>query len=151
LVLFGCSSTRILLSGGETSNGSARIRIKSDPYAEYRIRGAIEKSLALYSTNLNRCNINIEIKENTASVVYTEKQVAKEQARIIAKIEIYDENYNKLAAKSVEAFSTYEVCDEFPHAVLASRRQATNTVLDELAHSITMVIVSVLREKKLGN
>jgi hypothetical protein len=147
LALVGCSSTRPLLPGKTSNQNSANIKIKADPYVEYKIRGVIEKSMLLYSINPNKYNINIEIKEYTASVVYTEKQVAKEQARIVAKIEVYDIDYNKLADKNVEAFTTYEVCDELPHAVQASRKQATNTVLDELAYSITMAIMSVLKGK----
>ena len=83
------------------------------------------------------------IKENSSSAVYTQKQVAKEQLRMVASIVVYDREYNELGSRLVDAFSTYEVCDDLPYSVLASKNQAWNTVSQELANSIVMAVVSI--------
>lgn len=142
----GCSSTRpLLIENSSNERFYNNINIKSDPYAEYRIRSIIEKSLPFYVSNIEKYMINIDVKENSSSVVYTERQVAKEQLRISAKIEIYDKNYNKLSDKLVDAFSTYEVCDDLPFSVLASKKQARDSILNELANSIVLAVASVLK------
>ncbi len=147
LVVGGCSSTRPLLTESPSAKQLKHnnIKIKADPYVEYKIRCTIEKMLPFYIKNIENYMINIDINENSSSVVYTERQVAKEQLRISAKIEIYDKNYNKIQDKLVDAFSTYEVCDDLPFSVLASKKQARNSILNELANSIALAISSVLK------
>ncbi|MDR0942410.1 MAG: hypothetical protein LBM19_02210 [Holosporales bacterium] len=144
----GCSNTRLLLGNSRSldNQGSYDIKIKADPYAEYKIRNIIEKSLPLYGVDLKNYKITIVIVEKNSSVAYTEKEVAKEQVRIAAEIEIYDKEYNKLSEKCLDTFSTYEVCDTLPYSDLASRKQAINAMLNDLGNAITLAIVSEMRK-----
>ncbi len=148
LLLLGCSETTPLLTNANSIKGSFDINIKAKPYEKYRVMGIIERTLPLYIKDLSLYKINIEIKGQTSSAVYTERQVTKEQLRMAAKIQVYDKSYNELGEKLVDAFSTYETCDNLPFSVLASKKQAQNAVLDELANSIVLAIVSVIKSCK---
>jgi hypothetical protein len=138
-----CTDIRPLLSNQR--HGSYKeyrnVRIKGEPYYEYRIRGVLESVLPAYPMNLDNYRVNIELIENKSSVVYTEKQIAKKQLKIAAKVTVYDVNYNLISSKNVDSYSTYEVSDDLPYSDLASKKQATDVVLDDLAHSIVLVII----------
>lgn len=110
--------------------------------------GIIERELPLYVENLQLYKINIDIKGQRSSAVYTERQVTKEQLRMAAKIQVHDKSYNELGERLVDAFSTYETCDNLPFSVLASKKQAVNAVLDELGNSIVFAIVSIIKSYK---
>lgn len=148
ILLAGCSETTSLLSNSGNFKGKFDISIKSEPYEKYRIMGIINRTLPLYVKDLKLYKINIEIKGQTSSAVYTERQVTKEQLCMAAKIQIYDKYYNELGERLVDAFSTYETCDNLPFSVLASKKQAHNAVLDELANSIVLAIVSITKSCK---
>ncbi len=148
LLLLGCSETTPLLTNANSIKGNFDISIKAEPYEKYRVMGIVERNLPLYIKDLSLYKINIEIKGQTSSAVYTERQVTKEQLRMTAKIQVYDKCYNELGEKLVDAFSTYETCDNLPFSVLASKKQAQNAILDELANSIVLAIVSVIKSCK---
>ncbi|MDR3224213.1 MAG: hypothetical protein LBT03_01325 [Holosporales bacterium] len=145
--LDGCSDTRPLIGKEAQAQKSNSIKIIADPYVEYKIRDTLETSLCSYEICIDDYRIYITINENDSSVVFTERQVAKEQLRMTAKVELCDKDYNKLAEKSVDTYSTYEVCDDIPYSALASRKQAIDAVLYELGNSITLVIVSCINTK----
>ena len=154
IILFGailsaCSETRSLLGNpGRVQNSSLDLKIKADPYEEYRIRGIVEKQLPLYVADISMYKIDIEVKGQTASAVYTERQVTKEQIRMAAKITISDKHHNQLSEQVVDAFSTYEVCDDLPFSVLASKKQARDTVLNELANAIILSVSASVKSNK---
>lgn len=149
ILLLGCSETTSLLNNSSNIKGKFDISIKSEPHEKYRILGIIEQTLPLYIKDLTLYKINIEIKGQTSSAVYTERQVTKEQLHMAAKIQVYDKYYNELGEKLVDVFSTYETCDNLPFSVLASKKQSQNAVLDELANSIIFAIVAIIKSYKL--
>ena len=148
LYLSGCSETTTLLCSSYENKSNFDISIKSESYEKYRIMGIIERELPLYVENLQLYKINIDIKGQRSSAVYTERQVTKEQLRMAAKIQVHDKSYNELGERLVDAFSTYETCDNLPFSVLASKKQAVNAVLDELGNSIVFAIVSIIKSYK---
>ncbi|MDR1391355.1 MAG: hypothetical protein LBI95_03255 [Holosporales bacterium] len=150
-IVAGCSSTQPLLLKSRSVHKFDNIKINAEPYSEYRIRRIVENTLPLYIERHDRYRINIELTERDLSAVYTEKQVTKEQLRIAAKIEIYDEQYNLIATMLTDAFSTYEVCDDLPFSVLASKKQAKDSVLTELANAIVLTISEVLKQHQIKN
>ena len=146
LLLQGCFETTPLLGPFGNAKGKFDISIKAEePYEKYRLTGRIERMLPLCVKDLHLYKINIEVRGQTASAVYTERQVTKEQLRMAAKIEVYDKAYSKIGEKLVDAFSTYETCDNLPFSVFAAKKQAKNAVLDELANSISLAIVSIVK------
>jgi hypothetical protein len=143
LVLVGCEDIRPILT--KTSQTRARyvnVKIKGDPYYEYRIRGIIERTLPSYHIKIDDYRISIELSETKSSVVYTTKQIAKDQIKVTASVTIHDKNFNPIATKKVDSYSTYEVCDDLPYADQASKKQATDSVLEDLANAIVLIIVS---------
>lgn len=150
LSINGCTSTRPLLSVVDRSGQSvesADVKIKAEPIVEYQISQVIARTLSNYVQNPQDYIITIKVTEHSSSALYTQKQVAKEQLRMAASINVYDKDYNEIGSKLVDAFSTYEVCDELPFSVLSSKTQARNTVTQELANSIVFAIVSIIKEK----
>jgi hypothetical protein len=65
--------------------------------------------------------------------------------KITATVKVYDKNYRHIATKKLDSYSTYEVCDDLPYSGLASRRQAIDAILDDLAHSIIFAIISSIK------
>lgn len=150
LSINGCTSTRPLLSVVDRSGRSvesADVKIKAEPIVEYQISRVIARTLSNYIQNPQDYIITIKVTEHSSSALYTQKQVAKEQLRMAASINIYDKDYNEIGSKLVDAFSTYEVCDELPFSVSSSKTQARNTVTQELANSIVFAIVSIIKER----
>lgn len=151
LSINGCTSTRPLLSvvdrGGQSVVESADVKIKAEPIVEYQISEVIARTLFNYVQNPQDYIITVKVTEHSSSALYTQKQVAKEQLRMAASINVYDKDYNEIGSKLVDAFSTYEVCDELPFSVLSSKTQARNTVTQELANSIVFAIVSIIKGK----
>ncbi|MDR1609734.1 MAG: hypothetical protein LBR78_02685 [Holosporales bacterium] len=150
LVVSGCQDTRCLL--GETDRqfsdaADYKIKIKAEPYVEHIMSRTIERTLTSYGIN-GTYAINVTVEKHEAPVAFTEKEVAKEQIRLIAKIELYDSDYTKLAERKLDTFSTYDVCDTLPYADLASRRQANMAVINNLSESVAMAIVSALKDAK---
>lgn len=150
IFISGCSSTKPLLGEDSVESGHIlkTIKIKADPYYEYRIRNIIENSLKSYLCDVSRYNINIEIKKSKSAVAYSQSAVLKEQKRIAAKIEIYDISYNKLFEKTLDSFSTYEVSDDFPYSGIASQRSTTRFMLEDLGNSISLSIVEFIKDRK---
>lgn len=150
LSIHGCTSTRPLLPVVDRSGQSvesADVKIKAEPIVEYQISQVIARTLSNYVQNPQDYIITIKVTEHSSSALYTQKQVAKEQLRMAASINVYDKDYNEIGSKLVDAFSTYEVCDELPFSVLSSKTQARNTVTQELANSIVFAIVSIIKGK----
>ena len=143
IALCGCSSTRPLLDSRHEELSLCNVKIKADPRVEYQISGIINRLLPHYVKNPKDYFIAVTIKESSSSAVYTQRQVAKEQLRMAASVVVYDREYNELGSRLVDSFSTYEVCDDLPYSVLASKNQAWNTVSQELANSIVMAVVSI--------
>lgn len=146
LLFQGCSETRSLLTKEQNYASKFDINIKAEPYEKYRILGIIERSLPLYVKDLSLYKINIEIKDQVASAVYTERQVTKKQLRMAARVQVLDKQYNQLGEKLVDAFSTYEVSDDLPFSVLSSKKQAQNAVMDELANSVVLAIAAIIKQ-----
>jgi hypothetical protein len=152
LLTTGCTGIRPLLGDMQQNSPDAtykNIKIIGDPYHEYRLRCVIEATLPSYPVNIDAHKISIELVEDKSSVVYTEKQVAKEQLKIAAKITICDLNYTVVSSKKVDAYSTFEVRDDLPYSDLASKKQTTDIVLNELAHSIVLAIVAGIKSANL--
>ena len=144
LFVSGCTSTRPLLTGDNVGVQAIlpNLKIKADQYVEYIVRRRIEKELPLYVKNIRDYNINITISEHYSDSVFTERQVTKEQVRMAARVEIFDKDYDEVASRLLDSFSTYEVCDDMPFSVAASRKQARRSVMENLAQSITLAITS---------
>jgi hypothetical protein len=123
------------------------MKIKAEPYVEHIMSHTIERALLGYGIG-GTYVINVTVEKHEAPVAFTEKEVAKEQIRLTAKVEIYDSDYNRLAERRLDTFSTYDVCDTLPYADLASRRQANVAVINNLSESVAMAIVAVLRRGK---
>lgn len=145
LILCACTNNKPLLVHSPQKARFSNIKIKADPYLEYLICGKINDALPLYIEHPENYLINITISEKSSSAVYTQEQVAKEQLRVVALIEIYDRQYNAIGSKLVDAFSTYEVCDDIPFSVLSSKKQARSTVAQELANAIVFAIRSLIK------
>jgi hypothetical protein len=147
LTLSGCQDTRCLLGNdGEQHPESmnCKIKIKAEPHVEHIMSRTIERTMTSYGIS-GTYVINVTVEKHEAPVAFTEKEVAKEQIRLTAKVEIYDNDYTKLAERKLDTFSTYDVCDTLPYADLASRRQANIAVINNLSESVAMAIVSVLK------
>lgn len=143
LCLCGCSSTRPLLVSDHQNVSLDNVKIKADPAIEYRVSGIIKRLLPHYVKDPENYVINITVKETSSSAVYTRKEVAKEQLRMAALIEVYDKEYNEIGSRVIDSFATYEVCDELPFSVLSSQTQARNTVADSLAESVVLAIKNI--------
>jgi hypothetical protein len=144
----GCQDTKCLLGEEDKQHledMNYKIKIKAEPRVERIMNRTIERTLTSYGIS-NTYIINVTVEKHEAPVVFTEKEVAKEQIRLTAKIEIYSSDYTKLAERRLDTFSTYDICDALPYADLASRRQANVAVINNLSESVAMAIVSVLRD-----
>lgn len=151
LLITGCSNVSPLIDNGDTETNNycklSNIKINSDPYYEYKIKSSISKILSPYKKKLSRYKIKIDIKEESGTEAYTEKEVVKEQKRIIAHIKISDSKHNEIFSNKVDSFASYEVNDSAPFASISSEKQATDSMLIDLSNNISMVILSFLKNK----
>jgi hypothetical protein len=97
-----------------------------------------------------KLSIRVTVTEKSSSVVYTEKQVAKEQLRLVAHVEVYDSEHNQLANKGLDVFSTYEVGDDMPYSDSISKTQVLEDMIQELANSVTLMIVNICHNLDRG-
>lgn len=134
---------------GETKGTQLKnLHIKADPYVEYRFLGALQRLLLIYMPASTQYEITIEIKEHESSAIYTQKEIAKEQIRMTAHIDVYDSYYNHIGSKMLDTYSTYEACDEVPHSVTTAKLQARDTVIHELAQASALAIKAVIAMKE---
>ena len=144
ILLAACTATHPILVSGAQNTSLKNVKIKAEPKIEYRISGVVKRLLPHYVKDPNNYIINITVKESSSSAIYTQKEVAKEQLRMAALVEVYDKEYDKIGSRLVDSFSTYEVCDEMPFSVLASQTQARNAIADSLAESIITTIKNII-------
>jgi hypothetical protein len=137
-----------LLGTSSAAHSTDGITIEADPGIRYSIRNILEESLPLYLPKHSRLFIHIKIADRSASVVYTERQIAKEQLRLSAHITVYDSEHNQLGDKCLDVFSTYEVGDALPYSDTVSKSQVIESMTTELGNSITMAIVAVMKQKE---
>jgi hypothetical protein len=151
LATSGCQDTRFLLdsrSDQHLSEQDYKIKIIAQEQSiAHTIRNVMERTLQAHSVR-NDIHVKVTLEVHESPVAFTEKEVAKEQVRLAAKVEIYDDSYTRqLAEKRVDTFVTYDVCDTLPYADLASKRQAVAAAANDLGHSIAMIVVSALKSR----
>ena len=147
-VLIGCSDTTPLLGdnvGACQCNSLDSIKIKADAYYEHVLRSRLSKILATYYDKLRNYKITVTLKEENDTAVYSDREVIKEQKRLIAHIEICDKNLKTVLEKVLDSFSTYEIKDEIPFASISSQKQVTNLLLNDISSNIGLVIIKFLK------
>lgn len=150
LILSGCSSFSPLMvegAGHSDFHKILNIKINADPYYEYRIRSVLSVALAPYSQILSRYVVKIEIKEDSGAMAYSEKEVLKEQKRLICHLKIFDQKYNEVFQTNVDSFASYEVRDNAPFTSMSSEKQTTDLLLNDLSNNTALVIIAFLRDR----
>ena len=147
LSLSACTTVKPLIVK-ETRNAQLKnLHIKADPYLEYKFVGTFQRLLSEYLPANNKYEITIELQEHTSSAIYTQKEIAKEQIRMTAHIEVYDSAYNHIGSKMLDTYSTYDACDEMPHSVITAKLHAQDTVIQELAQASALAVKVIIAEK----
>ncbi len=152
LNLSACTNVKPLIVDETGDMPLKNLHIKADPYLEYKFLGVLQRLLSNYLPDNCQHNVTIELQEHTSSAIYTQKDIAKEQIRITAHIDVYDSAYNHIGSKMLDAYSTYEACDEMPHSVASAKLQARDTVIQELAQASALAIKAIIfmKEKSSG-
>ena len=140
--LLGCSNTTPLLREADCSADIlSNIKISGDVAYAYKLRGYLKNELVSCDKSVLNYQVNIELKEDSDDTMFSEKEIVKEQTRIIYTVEILDEKRNEVLKKSMDSFSTYEVEDDMPFASMSSKNAAIENMLSEIAHNIALIIL----------
>lgn len=153
IVLFsffcGCHNSRPLISNpGEYQSIDFKYIIidAPNPLIEYQMKRTLSYKLSNYSDKLRNYTIVIKLKKESDIAAFSEKEVVKEQVRLVAYIEIFDKNKQILAKKSIDSFSTYEVNDDVPFASISSKSETINVLINDISSSIASMVLSFLRD-----
>ena len=147
LILSACTTVRPLIVKDTVSTQLKNLHVKADPYLEYRFVGAFQLLLSNYLPDNSQYEITIEIQEHISSAIDTQNEIAKEQIRMTAHINVYDSAYSHIGAKMLDTYSTYEACDEMPHSVTTAKLHARDAVIQELAQASALAIKAIIAEK----
>ena len=139
-----CTSTKPLFSAGGVEGTYNNVRIKADPFVQYRFSDVLNHTLPHYVPNLMKYIITINITESSLPAMYTSEQVAKDQMRIVAYIEVYDKEYTNIGSKTLDSLTTYEVGDDLPHTINLTRNQARISAINDLANASALAIREIV-------
>ena len=141
--LSACTNVKPLLATEAKSTHLNKLYIKADPYVGYRFSNVFQRLVSTYLPANTQYEITIEIKEHESSAIYTQKEIAKEQIRMTAHIDVYDNFYNHIGSKMLDPYSTYEACDEMPHSVTTAKLHTRDVVIQELAQASALAIKAI--------
>ncbi len=148
-IITGCHNTRALIVQSKAGCllDSTRIKIESpNPAIEHQIRRNLLYKLSNYAKKLQNYTIAIKIQKESDTATFSEKEVIKEQMRLIASIKIFDKNNETILKKSVDSYSSYEVNDMAPFASVSSKIDAVNSTTNDISNAIMAIIFAFLVE-----
>jgi hypothetical protein len=146
--LCSCTNTSpLFLNSGEERDNFSHIKIKApSPQIEYSLRRHLSNKLSRY--NLGKYKIKIIIEEESDVAAFSEREVVKEQKRLIACLVILDKNYNEICRTKTDSYSTYEVNDNVPLASMESEESTTNLLAQNLAEELERLIIKYVVHSK---
>lgn len=149
MVIAGCHNTRSLVTQCEWGYflDPTRIKIESpNPAIEHQIRRVLLYRLSNYAEKLLDYTIAIKIQKESDTAAFSEKEVIKQQMRLIASVRILDKNKEVVLKKSIDSYSSYEVNDIAPFASVSSKMDAMSSITNDISNAITAIILTFLRE-----
>ncbi len=135
----GCQNTTPLFKNNcdNSYNNLSFIKIKApSPWMEHHMHRCLVAILGNRSENLKQYKIKINIKEYGDVAAFSEKEVVKEEQKLVAHLQIFDKKYVLLQDMTIDSYTTYDVSDSIPFATLSEKHSAYKLLIKNLSNEI---------------
>lgn len=114
------------------------------PSISHQIERTLAFKLSKYANQLKKYRIKIDVKKEGNIAAWSDKEVVKEEMRLVATVGIMTSAYLPLTTKTIDVFATYEVNDLAPFASISSKTQTVQALANDLSNVVAMLILSFI-------